>query len=104
MNSTKEQYKINLEKGDNKGDFDYSSSSGVDSKRDSSDDNCSETNLNSSTIVSEQTIKMNGIKNSQSKESGHVDNKRKQTRFSVNNIDDDDGKKLRIINEFTWKN
>ena len=98
MNSTNNQYKINLEKSDNKGDFDYSSSSGVDSKRDSSDDNCSETNINTSTIVNEQTIKMKGIKSTQSntQESGHGD-KKKQARFEVNNIDDDEGKNIYII-------
>jgi hypothetical protein len=91
MNDTKDQYKMSVEKIDNKTDIDYSSSSGIDSKRDSSDDNCSEVNVKTSTILSEQAIEMNGIKNTSSnpQDGGNAD-KREQTRFSVNNVNNDD--------------
>ena len=93
MNDTKDQYKISVKKIGNKSDIDYSSSSGIDSKRDSSDDNCSEVNVNTSTIVNEQTIEMNGIKNTSTnpQNCGNAD-RGEPTRFSVNNVDKDEGK------------
>ena len=42
MNETKDISKTGVFSNDNNVEIDYSSSSGIDSKRDSSDDNCSE--------------------------------------------------------------
>jgi len=98
MNDTKDQHKISVEKIDNKTDIDYSSSSGIDSKRDSSDDNCSEVNVNTSTIINEQVIEMNGVNTSSNpQECGNPDNRKEQTRFSVNNVDNDDEGKDRSM-------
>lgn len=90
MNETKDISKTGVFSNDNNVEIDYSSSSGIDSKRDSSDDNCSEINLK--LIVNDQTLKMNGDESNPS--SADIDSEKnskpKQARFLVNNVGNDE--------------
>ena len=90
MNETKDISKTGVFSNDNNVEIDYSSSSGIDSKRDSSDDNCSEINLK--LIVNDQISKMNGDESTPS--SAEIDceknSKPKQARFLVNNVGSDE--------------
>ena len=90
MNETKDISKTGVFSNDNNVEIDYSSSSGIDSKRDSSDDNCSEINLK--LIVNDQIPKMNGDESTPS--SAEIDSEKnskpKQARFLVNNVGSDE--------------
>ena len=100
----KENYNVNVINSENKFDSDCSSSSGIDSKRDSSDDNCSEmndTNLRS-TPYALSTGNMNNKSkicensSSQLNNSGNcsIDTNNaggKQARFLINNVDNHEG-------------
>ena len=92
MNETKDISKTGVFSNDNNVEIDYSSSSGIDSKRDSSDDNCSEIIENNlKLIVSDKTIKMNGDSTPPSSADieSETNSKPKQARFLVNNVGND---------------
>ena len=92
MNETKDISKTGVFSNDNNVEIDYSSSSGIDSKRDSSDDNCSEIiDNNLKLIVNDQIVKMNG--DSTPPSPADIENEKspkpKQARFLVNNVGND---------------
>ena len=104
MSDTKElNYDADVADGDKKFDIDYSSSSGIDSKRDSSDDNCSEIienpskvisyNLNSGNMNSEIKEPAGNNPSNTNFESGSIitgaSNGGNNARFSVNNVDNE---------------
>ena len=92
MNETKDISKTGVFSNDNNVEIDYSSSSGIDSKRDSSDDNCSEIIENNlKLIVSDKTTKMNGDSTPPSPADieSETNTKPKQARFLVNNVGND---------------
>ena len=107
MNDAKLQdYNSKVVNGEEKLDIDYSSSSGIDSKRDSSDDNCSEIIDNSGVMptLSLTTENMNkGINKTAginaagaNPDTNSVDivpnnGNGKHARFSVNNVDAQEG-------------
>ena len=92
MNETKDISKTGVFSNDNNVEIDYSSSSGIDSKRDSSDDNCSEIIENNlKLIVSDKATKMNGDSTPPSPADieSETNTKSKQARFLVNNVGND---------------
>ena len=90
MNETKDLCKTGVLSTDNNIEIDYSSSSGIDSKRDSSDDNCSEIiDNNLKLIVNDQTTKMNGDEPPPVDIESEKSSKAKQARFLVNNVGDE---------------